>query len=97
MASRSRRGCVTLVRGAPWSASAIFFAAVHVLNIQSTTFEVGAKQAVLVLAEIVPLGFVLGWLFLQRGILASIAGHMTYNSILLLLPVVLESGGRVNG
>lgn len=77
--------------------SAIFFAAVHVLNIQSTTFEVGAKQAVLVLAEILPLGFVLGWLFLQRGILASITGHMTYNAILLLLPVVLESGGRING
>ena len=97
MASRSRRGCVTLVRGRALIRGAIFFAAVHVLNIQSTTFEVGAKQAVLVLAEIVPLGFVLGWLFLQRGILASIAGHVTYNSILLLLPVVLESGGRVNG
>ena len=80
-----------LIRGA------IFFAAVHVLNIQSTTFEVGARQAVLVLAEIVPLGFVLGWLFLQRGILASIAGHMTYNSILLLLPVMLESSIRVSG
>jgi membrane protease YdiL (CAAX protease family) len=80
-----------LIRGA------IFFAAVHVLNIQSTTFEIGARQAVLVLAEIVPLGFVLGWLFLQRGILASIAGHVTYNSILLLLPVVLESGNRVSG
>jgi membrane protease YdiL (CAAX protease family) len=77
--------------------SAIFFAAVHVLNIQSTTFEVGAKQAVLVLAEIVPLGFILGWLFLQRGIVASIAGHVTYNSILLLLPVLIESGTRVSG
>jgi membrane protease YdiL (CAAX protease family) len=77
--------------------SAIFFAAVHVLNIQSTTFEVGAKQAALVLAEIVPLGFILGWLFLQRGILGSIAGHITYNSILLLLPVLIESGTRVSG
>lgn len=77
--------------------SAIFFAAVHVLNIQSTTFEIGAKQAVLVLAEIGPLGFLLGWLFLQRGILASIAGHVTYNSILLLLPIVLESSSRVSG
>jgi membrane protease YdiL (CAAX protease family) len=80
-----------LIRGA------LFFAAVHVLNIQSTTFEVGAKQAVLVLAEIMPLGFVLGWLFLQRGILASIAGHVAYNSILLLLPIVLESSTRVSG
>jgi membrane protease YdiL (CAAX protease family) len=80
-----------LVRGA------IFFAAVHVFNIQSTTFDVGLRQAVLVLAEIVPLGFLLGWLFLRRGIFASIAGHVTYNAILLLLPVVLESSVRISG
>jgi membrane protease YdiL (CAAX protease family) len=77
--------------------SAIFFAAVHVLNIQSTTFDVGLRQALLVLVEIVPLGLVLGWLFLKRGILASIAGHVTYNAILLLLPVLIESSRRVGG
>jgi membrane protease YdiL (CAAX protease family) len=80
-----------LIRGA------VFFAGVHVLNIQSSTFEVGARQAVLVLAEILPLGFVLGWLFLQRGILASIAGHVTYNTILLLLPLLITSSGGASG
>jgi membrane protease YdiL (CAAX protease family) len=76
--------------------SAVFFGAVHVLNIQSATFDVGARQAVLVLAEILPLGFLLGWLFLQRGMLASIAGHATYNGVLLLL-LALGSGSRPGG
>jgi len=30
-------------------------------------------------------GFVLGWLFQRRGIIAAIAGHATYNGFLLLL------------
>lgn len=65
--------------------SAVLFAVVHIVNIESSTFGEGAAQALLQTAVILPLGLVLGWLFLRWGILASIAGHVTYNSLLLAL------------
>jgi len=67
--------------------SALFFAIVHILNIRVGPDEAGQglAQAVLSFLVILPLGFVLGWLFQRRGIVASIAGHMTYNGILLVL------------
>jgi membrane protease YdiL (CAAX protease family) len=75
--------------------SAAFFAIVHIANIQATTFREGASQAVLQLVVIVPLGLVLGWLFLRLGIVAAIAGHVTYNS--LLLGLLLLGTGRTAG
>jgi membrane protease YdiL (CAAX protease family) len=63
--------------------SALFFAVVHIANITSTTFGEGAAQAILQTAVILPVGFVLGWLFLRRGMAAAIAGHVAYNGILL--------------
>lgn len=70
--------------------SAIFFTLVHVANITATTFEEGAKQALVQSAVILPLGLVLGWLFLQRGLWAAIAGHITYNGTLLVLQAALR-------
>lgn len=61
--------------------STLFFAVAHVLTITATTFEAGARQAVLTVAIIVPLGAALGWLFLRRGLIASTAGHATFNLI----------------
>jgi membrane protease YdiL (CAAX protease family) len=65
--------------------SAAFFAFVHVINVQATSFGQGARQALLVLLVILPVGLVLSWLFARRGMLAAITGHVTYNGILLLL------------
>jgi len=65
--------------------SAFFFAIVHVANIGSVSFLVGAGQALLQMVVLVPLSVVLGLLLLRRGLLASIGGHMTYNAIVLVL------------
>ncbi|MFN8623677.1 MAG: type II CAAX endopeptidase family protein, partial [Chloroflexota bacterium] len=53
--------------------SAVFFAVIHIANISATSFSEGARQAVLQVVVIGPVGFVLGWVFLRRGIMASIA------------------------
>lgn len=75
-------------RAALWR-SALFFALVHILNVKSATFAEGVSQAILVVAEILPLGLLLGWLFLRRGIVASITSHITYNGLLLVLVLMV--------
>lgn len=65
--------------------SAVFFALVHIVNITTDDFARGAAQALLQFSVIVPLGLVLGLLFLRRGLSAAIAAHVTYNSLLLAL------------
>lgn len=80
--------------------SAVFFAIVHILNIQVEPGEVGRgiAQALLSFLVILPLGFALGWLFQRRGIVAAIAGHITYNGILLVLVALAAmSGARPGG
>jgi membrane protease YdiL (CAAX protease family) len=69
--------------------SSLFFALVHIANISSTTFGEGAAQAVLQTAIILPVGFVLGWLFLRRGMAAAIGGHVAYNGLLLALVLLV--------
>jgi membrane protease YdiL (CAAX protease family) len=68
--------------------SAVLFAVVHILNITSASFGEGLAQAVLELTAILPLGLVLGALFLRYGMAAAIAGHVTYNGLLLLIVLV---------
>jgi len=65
--------------------SALFFAVVHILNIRVAADQAsqGLGQAMLQFAVILPLGLALGWLFLRRGLVAAIAGHMAYNGFLL--------------
>ncbi len=65
--------------------SAVFFALVHIVNISTTQFGEGLGQALLQTTAILPLGLLLGWLFVRYGMAAAIAGHVTYNSLLLLL------------
>jgi len=69
---------------------AFFFAIVHILNVSVEEGHAaeGFGQAILEFVVILPLGTVLGWLFLRRGIVGSIAGHMTYNGLLLALVAV---------
>lgn len=69
--------------------SSIFFALVHIANISSDTFAEGAAQALLQTVVILPVGFVLGWLFLRRGMAGAIGGHVTYNALLLFLSALV--------
>jgi membrane protease YdiL (CAAX protease family) len=73
--------------------SALFFAFVHILNIRVAADQAsqGLGQALLEFAVILPLGLTLGALFLRRGLVASITGHMTYNGILLVLVALARS------
>jgi membrane protease YdiL (CAAX protease family) len=71
--------------------SSLFFAVIHIANITTDSFSEGAAQAVLQTAIILPVGFVLGWLFLRRGMSAAIAGHVTYNATLLFLSLLVLS------
>lgn len=75
--------------------SAVFFAFVHILNIRVTADQAseGLGQAVLQFVVILPLGFALGWLFLRRGMVAAIAGHMAYNGFLLALLALARTAG----
>jgi membrane protease YdiL (CAAX protease family) len=65
--------------------STVFFAVVHIANIDAPTFAEGLAQAILTLVVILPVGYVLGWLFMRYGLVAAISGHISYNSLLLLL------------
>jgi membrane protease YdiL (CAAX protease family) len=65
--------------------SSLLFALLHVASIDAETPLAGAKQALLAFLVILPTGLFLGWLFQRRGIVASISGHLTYNSLLLAL------------
>ena len=67
--------------------STLFFAAAHILNVTATSAGDGLRTAILQFVVILPVGYVLGWLFSQRGIVASIAGHMTFNAVGVLLLV----------
>jgi membrane protease YdiL (CAAX protease family) len=75
--------------------SAVLFAIVHIANIQTTSFGEGAAQALLQTLVILPVGLVLGLLFVRNGMVGAISGHVTYNTLLLLLLVlgtVLQPG-----
>jgi len=65
--------------------SSLLFALVHIANIGGVGFVEGLSQAVLLFVVLLPVAFVLGWLFLRHGMAAAISGHVTYNSLLLLL------------
>jgi membrane protease YdiL (CAAX protease family) len=77
--------------------SATFFALVHIANVSGVTFGDAASEAVLQVAVIVPLGFVLGWVYQRHGIGASIAGHVGYNSTLLVLAALAGQLGGLPG
>lgn len=73
--------------------SSIFFALLHIASIESASLGEGLALVVVRVAVILPIGFVLGWLFIQRGIVGSIFGHVTYNAVQLGLYLVALSAG----
>ena len=52
------------------------------------SFAEGAGQAILQTAVILPVAFVLGWLFLRHGMAGAIGGHVTYNGLLFSLALL---------
>jgi membrane protease YdiL (CAAX protease family) len=73
--------------------STIFFAVVHVLNVSSASADEFLRLALLQFAVILPVGYVLGWLFIRRGMVAAVAGHMSFNGIALVLFVAASAAG----
>jgi membrane protease YdiL (CAAX protease family) len=71
--------------------STLFFAFAHVLAVTAPTFDEGARQALLTVVVITPVGATLGWLFLRRGLIASIAGHATFNLIGVILIALAQN------
>lgn len=71
--------------------SSVFFALVHLANITAETAREGFLLAFVAVVVYLPLGFLLGWLYQRRGLLAAIAGHAASNGTALLL-VALASG-----
>ena len=65
---------------------AIFFALIHVLGVTGSSFDEGAKEALIAFAVRLPVAALLGWALLRRRTLAApFALHAAYNAIPLLL------------
>ena len=73
--------------------ASLFFAVVHIANVEAEPGQIGVglAQALIQFAVILPVGTVLGVLFLQRGMVAAIAGHVAYNGLGLVLYLVGRS------
>ncbi|HUR16349.1 MAG TPA: type II CAAX endopeptidase family protein [Candidatus Limnocylindrales bacterium] len=71
--------------------STLFFAFAHILGVTAASFDEGWRQALLTVVVITPVGAVLGILFLRRGLLAAIAGHVTFNLISVLAMALAQS------
>ncbi len=79
-----------IVRGA------IFFALIHVITLAGNDFGTAVRAALIAFAVRLPVGLVLGWVFLRRRTLvAPIALHATYNAIPVLL-VALGAGATTS-
>ena len=79
-----------IVRGA------VFFALIHVITLGGSDFGTAVRVALIAFAVRLPVGLVLGWVFLRRRTLvAPIALHATYNAIPVLLVAV--GGGVTTG
>ena len=65
--------------------SAVAFALIHIVNIQTDDAATGLGQAILTVVIILPVGLVFGWIFVRVGLLGAIAAHAFYNGLLLFL------------
>jgi uncharacterized protein len=83
---RSAGARAAIVRGA------VFFALVHVVTLVGSDFDTALRTALIAFVIRLPVGLVLGWVFLRRRtLIAPIALHATYNVIPVLL-VALGAG-----
>jgi membrane protease YdiL (CAAX protease family) len=76
----------------------LFFAFVHVLTIEATGVGEGLSLALIGFVSRIPVGLVLGWLFVRRGsIWAPIGLHAAFNGILLVLAEMVPGAGAPAG
>ena len=69
----------------------LFFAFIHVLQIQATSVTEGLAVAFIAFAARVPIGLMLGWLFIRRDtIWAPIGLHAAFNGILVLIAATVS-------
>jgi hypothetical protein len=81
--ARSAGPRAAIIRGA------VFFALIHVVTLVGVDFGTAVRTALIAFAVRIPVGLVLGWVFLRRRTLvAPIALHATYNAIPVLLVAV---------
>ncbi len=67
----------------------LFFAFTHILTLGGPSFAVGAQWALFAFLVRLPVSFSLGWIFLyRRSLYASIALHVAFNGLPLLLTYV---------
>jgi membrane protease YdiL (CAAX protease family) len=77
---------------------AVFFALAHVITIGDTDAGRAIQAAAFAFVIRVPVGLVLGWLFLdRRSLAASIGLHATYNAIPVAASFFVVSGGTLFG
>jgi len=70
----------------------VFFALIHVLTTSGGDFGTAARVALIAFTARLPVGFVLGWVFLRRrSLLAPLALHATYNALPILLYLATRS------
>jgi membrane protease YdiL (CAAX protease family) len=63
----------------------LFFAFTHILTLGGPSFALGAQWALFAFLVRLPVSFALGWIFLRRSLYASIALHVMFNGVPLLL------------
>jgi hypothetical protein len=68
------------------------FARVHIVNVLGVEAIRRSARAGRCSSSwcILPVGYILGWLFQQRGIIASIAGHAAYNAIIVTIAILAQ-------
>ncbi len=74
---------------------AVFFALAHVVTLFDASFAVGAQRALFSFVALLPVGIVLGWLFLaRRSLYAPIGLHATFNAIQVIVLLGAAGAGR---
>jgi len=87
---RSVGARAAIIRGA------VFFALIHLATLVGSDFGTAIRTAFIAFAVRLPVGLVLGWVFLRRGsLVAPIALHATYNAIPVLLIAI--GAGSITG
>jgi membrane protease YdiL (CAAX protease family) len=74
---------------------AVFFSIAHVVTLFDVDFATGAQRALFSFVALLPVGIVLGWLFLaRRSLYASIGLHSAFNAIQVVVFLGVAAAGR---
>jgi membrane protease YdiL (CAAX protease family) len=74
---------------------AVFFSIAHVVTLFDVDFATGAQRALFSFVVLLPVGIVLGWLFLaRRSLYAAIGLHSAFNAIQVVVLLGVAGVGR---